>query len=712
MAIRALRGSWLRPSLRDFPAWGAGQWLASWLNLIPHLYRSGRSKLLRCLVVGLAGCWLLVGGLSAHALDGTNTGAPFGLCLPSNDSFDWGDCYNSNFTVLNTSFTTSSTLLDALGVSTAAIAVTVTASSNARIAADFAIGASTTAIYNTVVSSVATLSASTVALVAADAAETAARIAADYAIGASTLTLFNQKFSTAGGTISGDTIALSSFTGGTFIGYGGLLSGIPVVSGGDGAVQFSKSGNLGGRTDKIHFNEVTGTFGFGTAAGTTRGIRISTNIIGEIEVCSQTGTPTCGGLFTASSGANPYTTFTADGSLRFNTAGSNRGGFSSSGAMYFGTDPVAAAGSPGDVYISGNATATTFIGAVTVNATTASALASNGSNCSAGSFPLGVDVNGAVESCTTVSSSIPNTLISSMTINSSFQVGASTFGVAGGIVSVGGTGAPVGASVIRLNSVNNYMVVQGTANAAGSISLGQLAYGSATPGAPGTAVLTWTDGGNVGIGTASPAEKVHILAGDKGGLKIQSSVQQPKLLMCGPDAIGSVNERCWGTTLSHVSYGDWHLRVSSAATSDPLGATGTTVISANSAGAVTIGPGGTPLAVISTRTFTPTITHGTNVAATTPGATQCDRTGNIASCAGVVDVDPTAAGMFEINISLPVASDFTTGYDAGGNGVGVSGTLDMFGCFADSTNNNIYCKGIAAGTGNISYGFQFKYQIK
>lgn len=43
---------------------------------------------------------------------------------------------------------------------------------------------------------------------------------------------------------------------------------------------------------------------------------------------------------------------------------------------------------------------------ITVNeATTATALAANGSNCSAGSFPLGVDASGASESCTTLSSS-------------------------------------------------------------------------------------------------------------------------------------------------------------------------------------------------------------------------------------------------------------------------------------------------------------------
>ncbi len=156
------------------------------------------------------------------------------------------------------------------------------------------------------------------------------------------------------------TVTGTSVTANAYFGDGSHLSGIG--AGGDGAVQFIKGGNIFGRTDKIHFNEVTGTFGFGTAVGTTRGIRISTNIIGEIEVCSQTGTPTCGGFFTASSGANPHTTFTADGALRWNSAAVNRGGFSTGGALYIGTDPIAAGGVGGDVYISGNLTGTAYIG--------------------------------------------------------------------------------------------------------------------------------------------------------------------------------------------------------------------------------------------------------------------------------------------------------------------------------------------------------------
>jgi hypothetical protein len=50
-------------------------------------------------------------------------------------------------------------------------------------------------------------------------------------------------------------------------------------------------------------------------------------------------------------------------------------------------------------------TTTTFVGALTGNSSTATALAANGANCSAGQAPIGVDASGAVESCTAYAAS-------------------------------------------------------------------------------------------------------------------------------------------------------------------------------------------------------------------------------------------------------------------------------------------------------------------
>lgn len=51
-------------------------------------------------------------------------------------------------------------------------------------------------------------------------------------------------------------------------------------------------------------------------------------------------------------------------------------------------------------------TADTFSGALTGNASTATALASNGANCNAGEYALGVDASGAVENCTDATTEI------------------------------------------------------------------------------------------------------------------------------------------------------------------------------------------------------------------------------------------------------------------------------------------------------------------
>ena len=87
------------------------------------------------------------------------------------------------------------------------------------------------------------------------------------------------------------------------------------------------------------------------------------------------------------------------------------GGDTATGLMTF-----SAGASSSELTVSGTATATLFVGdltgnvtgALTGNADTATALAANGSNCSAGSAPLGVNASGAVESCTDYEEDLSN----------------------------------------------------------------------------------------------------------------------------------------------------------------------------------------------------------------------------------------------------------------------------------------------------------------
>lgn len=65
-------------------------------------------------------------------------------------------------------------------------------------------------------------------------------------------------------------------------------------------------------------------------------------------------------------------------------------------------------------------------------------------------------------------------------------------------------------------------------------------------------------------------------------------------------------------------------------------------------------------------TYTPTITNITNVAASTPYLAHYVRIGNQVIVTGLVDIDPTAAAQIEIDISLPVASNFAASTDCSG----------------------------------------------
>lgn len=116
---------------------------------------------------------------------------------------------------------------------------------------------------------------------------------------------------------------------------------------------------------------------------------------------------------TASAGVLTCTGFAGDGSgLTGVTAGNMTVYDTNDTTAYVGLwDNATGSQSPktdgGLTYNAGTGTlaATAFSGPLTGNASTASALAANGANCSAGQAPLGVDAAGAVESCFAVQAS-------------------------------------------------------------------------------------------------------------------------------------------------------------------------------------------------------------------------------------------------------------------------------------------------------------------
>lgn len=117
-------------------------------------------------------------------------------------------------------------------------------------------------------------------------------------------------------------------------------------------------------------------------------------------------------------------------------------------------------------------------------------------------------------------------------------------------------------------------------------------------------------------------------------------------------------------------------------------------------------------ATITSGTYTPTLTNGANVAASTAQVCQYLRVGSVVTVSGRVDVDPTAAAGTQttLGISLPIASDFANNFELGG--VGNVQTIDEHACFsADTTNNRAEMNFLSGTTSNHSIFFSFTYRI-
>lgn len=111
-------------------------------------------------------------------------------------------------------------------------------------------------------------------------------------------------------------------------------------------------------------------------------------------------------------------------------------------------------------------------------------------------------------------------------------------------------------------------------------------------------------------------------------------------------------------------------------------------------------------------TYTPSLTNVTNVAASTAYESQYLRVGNTVTVSGKIDIDQTAAGAYEVGISLPIASNFGAEEDCAGTGAGTnapSGSVIYI--KADATNNRASLNGSDTDVSNHAHFYQFTYQV-
>lgn len=110
-------------------------------------------------------------------------------------------------------------------------------------------------------------------------------------------------------------------------------------------------------------------------------------------------------------------------------------------------------------------------------------------------------------------------------------------------------------------------------------------------------------------------------------------------------------------------------------------------------------------------TYTPTLFNVTNIDASTAYVCQYMRVGNVVTVSGKVDIDQTAAGAYELGLSLPIASNFSASEQCAGTAVGVTAADDALLILGDTTNDRASFQAAATSTSNHSHYFTFTYQI-
>jgi len=113
-------------------------------------------------------------------------------------------------------------------------------------------------------------------------------------------------------------------------------------------------------------------------------------------------------------------------------------------------------------------------------------------------------------------------------------------------------------------------------------------------------------------------------------------------------------------------------------------------------------------------TYTPTATIMSNVDVATPTVAQWSRVGNIVTVAGSISIDQTATGSWQVDISLPVASNFAAVQDV--NGV-ISTNANMGTSYAggflqaDPTNDRAAIRGISGIIVATAWKYIFTYEV-
>lgn len=111
-------------------------------------------------------------------------------------------------------------------------------------------------------------------------------------------------------------------------------------------------------------------------------------------------------------------------------------------------------------------------------------------------------------------------------------------------------------------------------------------------------------------------------------------------------------------------------------------------------------------------TYTPTITNGSNVAASTPGACQYMQVGSTVTVSGSCAIDPTAdATITKFEMTLPIESDLASEGQLAGTMMTQTSTVDYGPIYGNTSSHEAQFDWTTHNTGNHALFFHFTYQV-
>lgn len=115
--------------------------------------------------------------------------------------------------------------------------------------------------------------------------------------------------------------------------------------------------------------------------------------------------------------------------------------------------------------------------------------------------------------------------------------------------------------------------------------------------------------------------------------------------------------------------------------------------------------------VVSSGTYTPTLTNTSNVSSSTAYSSQYMRVGSVVTVSGRVDITPTLTlTNTNLGMSLPIPSDFAN-LNEGCGTANCNSLLSSAAIFADATNNNVSVVFLSQATGAEAFFYTFTYRI-